>query len=256
MREPSTYFTLELVEQVGKWPPGTQATALLEADDGSYYVVEVHGAQEVVPIDQVGDAKVIQIFEDGTALVEHFEPETFDVKFGQFKIVWPLTFYYGGGPPQCWLVDDDDKAYREQRWTKIAGSEHFRLVRLRSSMVWWSDTVRQALDCWAADWRYNITTGEDIEVLLRADDQTIPRFLAEVAEGDPDALLDPDDLKAGLEIVRRQPLINRFGVPRDLRPEIPADYVWLSDDELRAIAGLPPMERDPWWDDFNKAGDR
>jgi hypothetical protein len=87
MVEPPSYFILELTEQVGEWPAGTRAVALLMAEDGSYYVAEIAGAQEVVPASEIGSAKVIQIFEDDTALVQHFDPDIIYVRSDQFQIV-------------------------------------------------------------------------------------------------------------------------------------------------------------------------
>ncbi|WP_421122411.1 hypothetical protein [Sphingobium yanoikuyae] len=87
MVEPPSYFILELTEQVGEWPAGARAAALLMAEDGSYYVAEIAGAQEVVPASAIGSAKVIDTFADGTALVQHFEPEIIYVRRDQFDIV-------------------------------------------------------------------------------------------------------------------------------------------------------------------------
>ncbi|WP_375284245.1 hypothetical protein [Sphingobium yanoikuyae] len=75
-----------LTEAVDGWPPGTRAALLSMEDNDSYYIAEIAGAQEVVPITDVGAAKVIDTFADGTALVQHFEPAVIYVRRDQFNI--------------------------------------------------------------------------------------------------------------------------------------------------------------------------
>lgn len=222
MRDPAECYMIVLTEPVDHHPAGSTGAVVMESDDGETWTIELSA-----PSDDI-----------------IYAPRS------SCRVTWPITYYYQYTGRTNHITSDDDLEYAEARWTKIAAEPSVRLVRLRSSMVWWSPAVREALELWPLDWRYNITTGEDIEALIDEDDaQALVRFFARIARDDPDALTDPDDLKKGLAIVAASPEINRDWTNDTLTGDAAAAYFAAepSIDDLRALAGLPPTPQDPFW---------
>lgn len=211
-----------LTEPVGNHPAGTTGAVVLESDDGETWTIELSP-----PFDEI-----------------IYAPRS------SCRVTWPVSYYYQYTARSTRITADDDLAYAKPRWAKIAAHPSVRLVRLRSSMVWWSAAVREALELWPLDWRYNITSGEDIEALIDEDDpQALVRFLSKIARDDPDALIDTDDLKKGLAIVAAAPEINRDWMADPLKGDAAAAYFANEPaiDALRALAGLPPTPQDEFW---------
>ncbi|PZU70234.1 MAG: hypothetical protein DI554_00385 [Sphingobium sp.] len=211
-----------LVDEVDGHPVGTTGAVVMESADGETWAIELSApADEIIYVPR-----------------------------SSCRVTWPINYYYQYSARSTRITSDDDLAYAKMRWEKIEADPSVRLVQLRSSMVWWSAAVRDALELWPLDWRYNITSGENIEALIDEDDaQALVRFLARIAPDDPDALTNPDDLKAGLAIVAAAPEINRDWMADPLTGDEAAAYFanQPSMDELRALAGLPPTPQDPFW---------